>query len=136
MERDATWWTESPGGVEFGGSGFAATLRDYARFGQFVLNRGMIDGKPVVPPDWFPNAGRPKRVGSHTVPYGYMWWNEPHGAFRAYGIFGQSIYVNPSEQLVIVVWSAQPKPTGSAVVSDDAAFDAIISAVHKSIVPR
>jgi CubicO group peptidase (beta-lactamase class C family) len=42
-----------------------------------------------------------------------MWWSEPYGAFRAYGIFGQSIYINPSEQVVIVVWSAQPKPTGS-----------------------
>ena len=83
MERDATWWTESPGGVEFGGSGFAATLRDYGRFGQFVLNGGTANGKPVVPPAWFPHAGVPKRVGSGTVPYGYMWWSEPGGAFRA-----------------------------------------------------
>jgi len=130
MEHDATWWTESPGGIEFGGSGFAATLRDYARFGQFVLNGGNIHGKPVVPPAWFPDAGLPKRVGSETVPYGYMWWSEPHRAFRAYGIFGQSIYINPSEQIVIVVWSAQHKPTGSAVIGDDAFFEAVISALR------
>ena len=130
MERDATWWTESPGGVEFGGSGFAASLRDYARFGQFVLSGGVINGKPVVPPGWFPNAGLPKAVGSQTVPYGYMWWSEPQGAFRAYGIFGQSIYINPSEQVVIVIWSAQPKPTGSALVSDDAFFNAVIGALR------
>jgi CubicO group peptidase (beta-lactamase class C family) len=129
MERDATWWTESPGGVEFGGSGFAATLRDYARFGQFVLNGGVAGGKRVVPQGWFPSAGLPKSVGSETVPYGYMWWSEPGGAFRAFGIFGQSIYVNPSEQAVIVVWSAQPKPTGSALVSDEAFFEAAIRAL-------
>lgn len=132
MERDATWWTESPGGVEFGGSGFAATLRDYARFGQFVLSGGAIGGKPVVPPGWFPNAGFPKPVGSQTVPYGYMWWSEPGGAFRAYGIFGQSIYINPSQQLVIVVWSAEPKPTGSAIVSDDAFFDAVLGTLNRA----
>ena len=130
MEQDATWWTESPGGVEFGGSGFAATLRDYARFGQFVLSGGRIGRNRAVPPGWFPNAGLAKMVGSRTVPYGYMWWSEPDGAFRAYGIFGQSIYINPSEQTVIVVWSAQAKPTGSALVSDDAFFRAVIAALR------
>lgn len=130
MERDATWWTESPGGVEFGGSGFAATLRDYARFGQLVLTGGMINGKPVVPPNWFPDAGLPKHTGSELVPYGYMWWSEPHGAFRAYGIFGQSIYINPSEQVVIVVWSAQPKPTGSALISDESLYNAVVNALR------
>ena len=28
MEQDATWWVESPNGLEVGGSGFSATLRD------------------------------------------------------------------------------------------------------------
>jgi CubicO group peptidase (beta-lactamase class C family) len=44
MEADATWWLESPEGVEIGGSGFSATLRDYGRFGQFLLDDGVIDG--------------------------------------------------------------------------------------------
>jgi CubicO group peptidase (beta-lactamase class C family) len=75
-------------------SGFAATLRDYARFGQFVLQSGVAGGTQVVPSAWFPDAGQPKRVGDEVVPSGYMWWSEPQGAFRAFGIFGQSIYVN------------------------------------------
>ena len=33
MEKDAFWWTESPGGVGLGGVGLSATLRDYGRFG-------------------------------------------------------------------------------------------------------
>jgi CubicO group peptidase (beta-lactamase class C family) len=130
MEQDATWWTESPGGVEFGGSGFAATLRDYGRFGEFVLQDGMAGGRQVVPRGWFPNAGTPKRVGDRVVPYGYMWWSEPEGAFRAFGIFGQSIYVNPKQNVVIVVWSAQQKPTGSAVVSDEEFFAGVLQALH------
>ncbi len=130
MEQDATWWTESPGGVEFGGSGFAATLRDYGRFGQFVLQGGVAGGKRVVPAGWFPDAGQPKRVGDQVVPYGYMWWSEPEGAFRAFGIFGQSVYINPSQKLVIVVWSAQQKPTGSAVVSDNAFFAGVTAALQ------
>jgi CubicO group peptidase (beta-lactamase class C family) len=130
MEQDATWWTESLGGVEFGGSGFAATLRDYGRFGQFVLQGGVAGSKQVVPGGWFPNAGQPKRVGDQLVPYGYMWWSEPQGEFRAFGIFGQSIYVNPKENVVIVVWSAQQKPTGSAVVSDTEFFSGVLQALH------
>ncbi len=129
MESDATWWTESPGGIEFGGSGFAATLRDYARFGEFVLEGGLAQGKPVVPSGWFPDAGQPKRVGNSVVPYGYMWWSEPGGAFRAFGIFGQSVYINPREHVVIVVWSAQQQPTGSAIVSDTGFFDNAIRAM-------
>jgi len=129
MEEDATWWTESPGGIEFGGSGFAATLRDYARFGEFVLEGGKSGGKQVVPAGWFPDAGLPKRVGDRPVPYGFMWWSEPGGAFRAYGIFGQSIYINPKQHVVIVVWSAQEKPTGSAQVDDLAFFDGVMQAL-------
>lgn len=129
MEEDATWWTESPGGIEFGGSGFAATLRDYARFGEFVLEGGKAAGKQVVPVGWFPDAGQPKRVGDHVVPYGFMWWSEPGGAFRAYGIFGQSIYINPKQHVVIVVWSAQEKPTGSAQVDDVAFYEGVMQAL-------
>jgi CubicO group peptidase (beta-lactamase class C family) len=129
MESDATWWTESSNGVEFGGSGFAATLRDYARFGQFVLEGGRAGGKQVVPPGWFPDAGLPKKVGGQLIPYGYMWWSEPQGAFRAFGIFGQSIYINPAAKVVIVVWSAQQKPTGSALVSDNAFYEGVLQAL-------
>ena len=38
METDASWWLESPDGLEIGGSGLSATLRDYARFGLFMLH--------------------------------------------------------------------------------------------------
>jgi CubicO group peptidase (beta-lactamase class C family) len=131
MEEDATWWTESPGGVEFGGSGFAATLRDYGRFGQFVLEGGKSGGEQVVPEGWFPDAGLPKRVGSRLVPYGYMWWSEPGGAFRAYGIFGQSIYIDPKQQVVIVVWSAQEKPTGSAMVDDISFCESVVETLRR-----
>ena len=39
MERDATWWTESPGGMGLSGTGIGATLRDYGRFALFVPGR-------------------------------------------------------------------------------------------------
>jgi CubicO group peptidase (beta-lactamase class C family) len=52
------------------------------------------------------------------------------GAFEARGIFGQHIYVNPMEKVVIVVWSALPKPTGTATIVDDDFFAAASQALR------
>ncbi len=136
MESDATWWLESPNGLEVGGSGLSATLRDYGRFGLFVLNGGMAGKDRIVPEGWFAEAGSAKRVGSQLVPYGYMWWivnsseaSVHQGAFEAIGIFGQVLYINPKQHVVIAVWSARPKPTGSTVISDDDFFAGVIAAL-------
>jgi CubicO group peptidase (beta-lactamase class C family) len=48
MEAEAKWWLDSPDGVEIAGSGLSATLRDFARFGQFFLDGGVIDGRPIT----------------------------------------------------------------------------------------
>lgn len=137
MESDATWWLESPDGAGFGGSGLGATLRDYGRFAQFVLDEGRIAGKPVVPEGWFTQAGAPRTVSGKPVLYGYMWWVPPQadpinaGAFYAIGIFGQYMYINPRERLAIVVLSARSKPSGSAAfLADTAFFTAVAHAVH------
>ncbi|HYA18031.1 MAG TPA: serine hydrolase domain-containing protein, partial [Bryobacteraceae bacterium] len=73
MEDDATWWLESPDGLEVGGSGLSARLRDYGRFALFVLNGGKIGDEQVVPPGWFEEAGSSKVIGGKPVDYGYMW---------------------------------------------------------------
>ena len=137
MEADATWWLESPDGLEVGGSGLSATLRDYGRLGLFLLNGGKAGGEQILPDGWVQEAGSPKQVGGRTVDYGYMLWPIPNsggttneGAFQARGIFGQHIYVNPRENVVIVVWSAQPKPTGTATISDDDFFAAASRALR------
>jgi CubicO group peptidase (beta-lactamase class C family) len=138
MEADATWWLEAPGGLEIGGSGLSARLRDYGRFGLFVLNGGIAGKKRVVPENWFFEAGTPKKVGGALVDYGYMWWTLDPGspsahqsAFAAIGIFGQWIYINPKENVVIVVWSARPKPTGANTVNDTDFFAAVVDALRR-----
>jgi CubicO group peptidase (beta-lactamase class C family) len=138
MEDNATWWLESPGGLEVGGSGLSARLRDYGRFGQFVLNGGKIGDQQVVPEGWFSEAGSSKQVGGKTVDYGYMWWVlgksaglAHEGAFRAVGIFGQFIYLNPREHLVVVVWSARPKPSRTNTIDDNDFFAGVIDALHR-----
>ena len=137
MESDATWWLESTDGHEIGGSGLSATLRDYGRFGLFAMNQGLAGGEQVLPTGWFSEAGTGKTIGGRKVDYGYMWWipdasvNPVHeGAFLAEGIFGQFIYVNPAAKVVIVVWSARPKPTGTDTISDEDFFAAVVKALR------
>ena len=137
MESDATWWLESPDGLEVGGSGLSATLRDYGRFGLFLLNGGVAGGEQILPDGWIEDASSPKTVGETEVNYGYMLWPVPdstatthEGAYEARGIFGQQIYVNPRENVVIAIWSARPKPLGRNTVADRDFYAALCEAVR------
>lgn len=126
MEADGYWLLDAENGLEMGGDNFSATLRDYARFGQFVLRQGVINGRKVLPDGWRDLAGQPdapqtacgQLYSGYPLGYGYQWWSFPAGeaalpmhdaAFSAEGIFGQFIYINPKEDVVAVVWSAWPQ---------------------------
>ncbi|WP_157956872.1 serine hydrolase domain-containing protein [Salinicola aestuarinus] len=139
MESDATWWIESPGGVEIGGSGIAATLRDYARFGQFMLEGGVVQGQPTLPEGWIAAATRPTQLaGGETLDYGYMWWtgwteaSRRDGAYTARGIHGQYVYINPARELVIVQHAAAPKPKFRMVIEPMTFFDAIAARLDEA----
>lgn len=132
-EADATWWSESSDGMTVSGSGMHATMRDYARFGQFVLDGGRIGGETLLPDGWSDEAGSPFLIGETLVPYGYMWWipvlDDPalKGTFQAEGIYGQYIHINPQKRLVVVVLSARSKPSyrQRLEINDDAFFAAL-----------
>jgi CubicO group peptidase (beta-lactamase class C family) len=110
MESDANWWLESPDGLEVGGSGLSATLRDYARFGLFLLEDGVIDGERILPKGWVDAASSAKILAGQKVDYGYMLWPLHGRSYAAIGIFGQFVFVDPDKQLVVAMWSAQAKP--------------------------
>lgn len=131
MESDANWWLESPQGLEVGGSGLSATLRDYARFGLFMLQDGIVDNKRVLPQGWMRDASTPLLAGGEATPYGYMLWIMPDGAFAAVGIFGQWVYVNPKSNVVIVMWSAQPKPMGRSGINEEVFISNLALAVQQ-----
>jgi CubicO group peptidase (beta-lactamase class C family) len=106
MEADAAWGLTEPGGGEFGGCCISATLRDYGRIGLFALNNGRLpDGTPVLPKDWMKESTTPSKGAPY---YGYLWWLLGDGAYRASGIFGQGIYIDPAANLVIAMHSARP----------------------------
>lgn len=110
MEMEGAWVTD-PGGLERGGCCISMTLRDYGRVGQFVLDEGVIDGHPVLPPGWAREATS-KQIENGQAGYGYFWWMQPNGAYQATGIFGQSITTFREDRIIIVVNSAWPKSGG------------------------
>ena len=110
MEAEAVWVTD-PGGLERGGCCISMTLRDYGRVGQFVLDEGIVDGRPVLPPGWAREATS-KQIENGQAGYGYFWWMQPNGAYQATGIFGQSITTFREDRIIIVVNSAWPKSGG------------------------
>jgi CubicO group peptidase (beta-lactamase class C family) len=113
MERDAEWMIDDVG-HEQGGCCLAVTLRDYGRFGQFILDGARINGKPIVPANWLPDATRSQVSTGAGSGYGYQWWTRDDGTFEGRGIYGQTLHLDRARRLVIVINSAAERPTDRA----------------------
>ena len=117
MERDAAW-IEDTAGHERGGCCLSMTLRDYGRFGLFMLGGGNAAGRRVLPAGWVEDATRPHIADPG---YGYFWWTTP-GGYEAEGIFGQAIAVFPADHLVVAINSAWPKADAPGLWAAQRAF--------------
>ena len=129
MEADGSWALDAEGGLELGGTGVNARLRDVGRFGQLVLEDGKaFTGRRVLLLGWRDLAGQPdsaptdfgRLMPGSPAGYGYHWWAVPRspanvngGAFSAVGVYGQRIYVNPPEQVVVAIQNAWHQPYDS-----------------------
>ncbi|MBL4801002.1 MAG: serine hydrolase [Emcibacter sp.] len=108
MEADAYWITDS-NDAEFALGGLNVRTRDFARFGRLYLNQGNWNGEQIVPKSWITAAT--SAASAHNTPgpdkfgYGYQWWLAPDarpGEFFAVGVYGQFIYINQPENIIIV----------------------------------
>lgn len=113
MERDAEWMIDDVG-HEQGGCCLAMTMRDFGRFGQFILDGARINREPVVHDSWLRDATRTQVSTGPDAGYGYQWWTREDGTFEGRGIYGQSLHIDRTRRLVIVINSATGEPTGGA----------------------
>ena len=113
-------------GTPFAGGGLSAGLRDLGRIGLLMLNGGEINGERLFPNKVVENvrAGGDKTVfakaGYPTLPggsYHSMWWvfHNGHGAYAARGVHGQTIYVDPTAEMVIVRLASFPTAKNAAI---------------------
>jgi len=112
MESDATWITDSQGAA-FALGGLNVITRDYARFGLLLLNNGQWQGEQLVSQEWILAATTAQadylKSAKNKLGYGYQIWLPPEaiaGEFFCVGVYGQYIYVNQQENIVIVKNSA------------------------------
>jgi CubicO group peptidase (beta-lactamase class C family) len=93
--------------------GISCTLRDMARFGEYMRRNGKIDDRQVIPEAWVndirfnssADAWRNGDMVSYFANGGYrsQWYivNDAEGSFFAAGIYGQWIFISPANGVVI-----------------------------------
>lgn len=135
---DLIW---KPMGAEFGAyvtndalgaprsaGGICCTLRDLARFGRLIADGGKRDNTGIIPESFIEDT---RRGGSRNaweagvygssmldwpVRYRNKWYSlgEPHFPIVAIGVFGQLLFVDPENDLVMAKVSSQPDPESDA----------------------
>ena len=123
LHIDRPEWDESPQGINCGGWGLSLKTEDMAKMGQLFLQKGMWNGKQIVPAEWLEQmssfqvpsapagtrfedlekAGLNKDNNEWVQGYGYQMWICRHNAFRADGFAGQYIFVFPDRNAVLVL---------------------------------
>lgn len=140
MEADGFWLLDGPPteGRETNGMGFNATLRDYGRIGQLVLDQGRVGDRQIVSRDWIQKSTTPKLFGHPTDDawangYGFQWWfPKDAAAFSAVGLQGQFIYIDPPSRTVVVKLSYFPPndPREEKLFEETMAFSKAIAATR------
>lgn len=105
-----TTWGENWEGINMGASHLRMPTEDIAKFGQLYLQKGVWNGKQVISKEWVEQASSKqisngKNDSSWAYGYGYQFWLNPPGGFRADGAFGQFSMVLPELDAVVAITS-------------------------------
>ena len=126
---EGAWCEMSPMGICVGHRGIHCLTEDMARFGQFLLQRGMWEGKQLLDPAYI-EAATSRQIATATkntkldsnVGYGYQFWRLRNNAFACIGTGAQLIVVLPDEDIVFVT-------TGNAL-QGDADYEEFPEVIH------
>lgn len=104
MEFDASWSLDKKNGVEKTFCCLNSVAIDYAKLGRLFLKDGNWNGKQIVSKDWVEKTTKSENNKSGVWYYQNHWWisDQEEMSFRAEGILGQYIYVNPKTETIIV----------------------------------
>ncbi|MDT3495884.1 beta-lactamase family protein [Bacillus toyonensis] len=126
MEENAYYVTDETK-VEQASAGLNATARDMARFGQLLLNNGEYNGKQIIPSSITESVENVQEgelaIGNGaSISYHNQWWipHNEQGAFEVLGSYGQTLYIDPKANMVIVHFSSNATPSNEihSVYSD------------------
>lgn len=124
---------KSPDGFSWGGSGIICTMRDFAKFGEFIMHKGEYNGKQLISREYMEKATS-KQISNLTencyTPmcgqgYGYQIWITDFG-FGLYGMGSQNVFCYPDKDIMFVC-------NGDTQCSFDFDSDIILDAVNDYI---
>jgi CubicO group peptidase (beta-lactamase class C family) len=109
-------------GTLVGSSYMYATARDWARYGQFLMQAGVWQGQELLPAGYVAMMAEPVAASHGQYGKGQVWlWQAesakfglPADTFWMSGHDGQYVAIVPSRQLVIVRMGLTPESTGYA----------------------
>ncbi len=124
-----------PAGMAACGGGMSLALRDLARFGEMMRNRGVFNGQEIAPGavvDDIAGGARKEdfaKAGYHTMPgwsYRSQWWvsHSNLGAYTARGIHGQVCWIAPAAEMVIARFASHPVAANGNSILDKVSLPA------------
>ncbi|QQS45500.1 MAG: serine hydrolase [Acidobacteriota bacterium] len=111
LKIENSTWVTSPEGITAGAYGLMVRTEDIAKFGQLYLQKGMWNGRQLVPAAWVAEATS-LQTSNGSAPtsdwdqgYGYQFWRSRQNAYRGDGAFGQYCIVIPEKDAVVAITS-------------------------------
>lgn len=126
--ENPVFWLTDPQGIELAG-GLALSLRDFARFGQMLIETRSSGNRSKIP-TWFietlTSSNGPKKVNSPELlglakgseaRYGFVHLGGAPNRIALLGPYGNSLYIDFDRRLVIAIFSAYPKDSSPAMLA-------------------
>ena len=137
-------WEVCPRGINTGGWGLSVPTEALAKFGQLYLQKGVWQGRQLLPAAWIEEAttrkiqqsapakpARPNEQNDWLQGYGYQFWRCLHNAYRGDGAFGQFMVVMPEQDAVVTI-NAE---AGNMQSELDLVWDHLLPALHTQPLP-
>lgn len=135
--ENPVFWLTDPLGNELSG-GLAFSLRDFARFGQMLVEARNSGSRSKIP-GWFIEtlmaSGGAKKINlpalaglkkGSEVRYGFVHLGGAANRVAILGPYGNSLYIDFDQRLVIAIFAAYPKPRSAGMLATlEAVWDAL-----------
>lgn len=134
---------KDPFGVSMGGSGLVALPMDLLKFGFFLLRRGNVCGKQLLPASYLDMAVSnlsatcvPAPLPSEAQGYGMQFWRGERDNYVCYGMGGQFIIVFPDCGLICATTADTQSIAGGNQQIYDVLYEEILPAVQDAPLPE
>jgi len=106
------FWGKNSQNINYGGFDLYINNEDLSKFGLLYLNKGIYDNKQILPEKWIEEATSKISDNSSiegsidwSTGYGYQFWKNDGGGYRADGAYGQICLIRPDKNIVFSVFA-------------------------------